>query len=50
MNNLFHGHGKYMLANGDVYEGDFDKGAMHGYGILTYANGKKDSKEIITLC
>jgi len=30
-----HGEGKYSYATGDVYEGYFKEGLMHGTGHLT---------------
>ena len=35
------GKGEKYLFNGDIYNGDFIKGKMHGKGTLTYANGDK---------
>jgi hypothetical protein len=29
----------YKFANGDVYEGNLDKGQIHGYGKFTWASG-----------
>lgn len=35
----FTGYGNLVLANGDVYSGDFRNGKFHGNGTYTYANG-----------
>ncbi len=33
------GEGKFIFANGDCYEGDFQDGKFHGKGKYTWANG-----------
>uniref|UniRef100_A0A0G4GW41 C2 domain-containing protein n=1 Tax=Chromera velia CCMP2878 TaxID=1169474 RepID=A0A0G4GW41_9ALVE len=33
------GHGKYTLADGDVYEGQYKEGVKHGWGKCTFADG-----------
>jgi hypothetical protein len=40
-NDFKDGYGKYIFSNGDVYEGYFCKGSMHGMGLMTEANGLK---------
>ena len=35
------GEGVYCYQNGDIYDGDWKKGKKHGYGIYTYAYGKR---------
>lgn len=32
-----HGKGKATLPNGDIYEGEYENGKRHGYGIYKYA-------------
>lgn len=34
-----HGKGKLTLANGDVYEGNYENSKKSGIGKYTYANG-----------
>ena len=34
--NLMQGEGTLFLANGDVYDGMFDKGKKNGHGTMTY--------------
>ena len=34
-----HGQGKMEFANGDVYEGEWYRGLMHGHGELTTVDG-----------
>ena len=48
----YEGRGKYMFADGDVYEGEWKAGKKEGRGIYLYANGdvykgeyKADKKE-----
>ena len=31
-----HGKGKATLSNGDIYEGEYENGKRHGYGIYKY--------------
>lgn len=38
-NDMFHGLGRLEWRNGNVYEGDFFKGLMEGYGVYTLSNG-----------
>jgi hypothetical protein len=33
------GIGKYVFADGNVYEGKFELGKFNGPGVLTYSNG-----------
>ena len=33
------GHGKYSFPDGDLYEGEFQKGKKHGRGKMTSADG-----------
>ena len=35
------GEGVYYYQNGDIYDGDWKKGMKHGYGVYTYAKGKR---------
>jgi hypothetical protein len=37
-NNLFHGYGKLMFTNGDLYVGNFVNGLYNGYGVLSNNN------------
>lgn len=37
--NLKHGKGVLRCSNGDVYDGEFQRGFRHGYAICTYADG-----------
>ena len=37
--NCVNGKGKYIFANGDIYEGDFVNSKMSGQGTYTYKNG-----------
>ena len=32
-----HGQGKYMYANGDVYEGAWEADLKHGHGVYSFA-------------
>ncbi|KAL7450227.1 hypothetical protein ACHAWC_002182, partial [Mediolabrus comicus] len=38
-NGLKSGHGIFVCANGDFYNGDWLEGKRHGRGKLTWANG-----------
>ena len=42
---MFHGAGKLIYANGDVYSGEFEDGSKHGSGQLTLAIKKEEKKE-----
>ena len=35
------GHGVFVVANGDVYEGDFENGVREGQGIETFHTGER---------
>ena len=35
------GEGGYYYQNGDRYDGDWKNGLKHGYGIYTFADGKR---------
>ena len=35
----YHGQGSLEYINGDYYEGDFENGEFHGYGLLCKTNG-----------
>ena len=37
----FHGNGKYVYKNGDIYEGEWKNGKKEGKGTLCYSNGDK---------
>jgi len=37
-NDLFDGVGKLLLPNGNRIESNFEKGMMHGKGIIYYSN------------
>ena len=39
---LRHGKGTYYWSNGDRYIGNWLKGAMHGTGVITYSDGRKE--------
>ena len=39
---LRNGKGTYYWANGDRYIGNWSKGAMHGTGVITYSDGRKE--------
>ena len=39
MNGMRSGNGNLSFANGDVYEGSFDKDMIHGEGRMTYYDG-----------
>ena len=39
---LRNGKGTYYWANGDRYIGNWAKGAMHGTGVITYSDGRKE--------
>ena len=41
--NTFNGYGKYKFANGDIYEGVFEKGSQTGMGIYRYGSKSKHS-------
>lgn len=36
LGNKPHGKGKTDFANGDVYEGEYEKGKRQGYGVYVY--------------
>ena len=36
-----HGHGVWIGANGDKYDGEFKYNKKHGHGIYTWASGSK---------
>jgi len=36
---MANGEGKLVLANGDIYEGNFVNNEMNGEGVYTYARG-----------
>ncbi|XP_076223088.1 radial spoke head 1 homolog isoform X2 [Nomia melanderi] len=36
-----HGHGKALLPNGDMYEGQYCKGLRHGQGLYVFKNGAR---------
>jgi hypothetical protein len=38
------GQGRYVDANGDIYEGEFKDGAFDGQGVLTYARARPDGR------
>ena len=38
MNKKRHGKGKFIYSDGGVYEGDWNEGKMHGYGVLYYGD------------
>ena len=38
-NDQFHGHGVWKHSNGDIYEGNLEKGQANNFGKYTYANG-----------
>ena len=42
-----HGKGRYLLATGDVYEGNFVSGIMHGPGKYSYADGSSYHGEFV---
>lgn len=39
--NMYHGTGKFLYSNGDVYLGDWQDNAYHGKGVLSYQNSDK---------
>jgi len=41
MEKFFSGHGKFIMANGDQYNGQWQNDAKHGHGIYIWANGCK---------
>lgn len=41
MNNLANGKGKFIHADGDIYEGDWVDDKANGYGIYLHLNGAK---------
>ena len=40
-NDLYHGKGVSVTAEGNRYEGAFKNGELHGHGIVAGKNGKK---------
>jgi hypothetical protein len=40
-----HGKGVYIYADGDRYDGDFQRGKPHGKGCYLYASGQKTEGE-----
>jgi len=40
VNNLMHGQGTLVLANGEKFIGKFNKGKIHGDGIFHKSNGE----------
>ena len=40
MNGLRHGKGNFKYADGGVYDGEWEKGIMQGFGRLYYPNNK----------
>eukprot|EP01017_Pseudomicrothorax_dubius_P051421 TRINITY_DN9898_c0_g2_i1.p1 TRINITY_DN9898_c0_g2~~TRINITY_DN9898_c0_g2_i1.p1 ORF type:complete len:561 (+),score=58.14 TRINITY_DN9898_c0_g2_i1:48-1730(+) len=38
---FFHGFGSMVLPNDDQYEGEFNMGKRHGFGIMTSKDGRK---------
>lgn len=35
------GPGRYIFANGDMFEGEWQPGSSRTYGVMTYANGQR---------
>lgn len=42
-----HGFGRYMWADGSMYEGEWSKNKFHGIGKLSYADGGEYTGEWI---
>ena len=38
---LSHGHGKMVYANGDTFTGVWDSGQLSGWGVMEWANGNR---------
>ena len=38
---MMHGVGSLTKANGDKYEGEFERGYKHGDGMVTYHDGTR---------
>lgn len=36
-----HGQGIFKWYDGKIYEGEFERGELHGNGIIYYPNGQK---------
>ena len=41
VNDKKEGKGKYLFADGDIYEGDYFNNLFHGKGIYFYKDGSK---------
>ena len=35
-----HGHGMFLFAQGDIYEGEWKNDKMHGFGEYRFKNGQ----------
>ena len=40
-NGVKHGKGKFVWADGTVYEGNFNNNLMDGFGKIVYPDGKE---------
>ena len=36
-----HGKGSVVYSNGDIYDGEFEKGKRQGYGVYSFSDGEK---------
>ena len=39
VDDMFHGNGKMIYSNGEIYEGEWQEGMRHGMGQMFYQNG-----------
>jgi hypothetical protein len=45
LDDMKHGHGKYVWTNGSKYEGMFRQDKKHGRGTIVHENGKISNLE-----
>lgn len=42
-----HGHGRALLKNGDVYDGEYSQGKRHGQGVYRFKNKSRLATHIV---